>query len=155
MFYIFSLSDDGISPLAPPRNRNRQDTELNDDSSHLNSQSIQPASNGLPPTPKVHMGACFSKVFNYIALCNRAIKYLWFSLYRKFKVLIINLRCSMAALFGLIVLLLGFILRLIINIYWLEQMKEYIRSISMKSMKTQWIYCILDRQFGCLLSRMC
>ncbi|XP_078000987.1 mitogen-activated protein kinase kinase kinase kinase 3-like isoform X2 [Glandiceps talaboti] len=23
-----------------------------------------PASNGLPPTPKVHMGACFSKVFN-------------------------------------------------------------------------------------------
>ncbi|XP_053684534.1 mitogen-activated protein kinase kinase kinase kinase 3 isoform X1 [Sabethes cyaneus] len=24
----------------------------------------RPASNGLPPTPKVHMGACFSKVFN-------------------------------------------------------------------------------------------
>jgi len=24
----------------------------------------QPMSNGLPPTPKVHMGACFSKVFN-------------------------------------------------------------------------------------------
>ncbi|XP_038570615.1 mitogen-activated protein kinase kinase kinase kinase 3-like isoform X1 [Micropterus salmoides] len=24
----------------------------------------KPASNGLPPTPKVHMGACFSKVFN-------------------------------------------------------------------------------------------
>ncbi|CAB1312801.1 unnamed protein product [Coregonus sp. 'balchen'] len=25
---------------------------------------IKPISNGLPPTPKVHMGACFSKVFN-------------------------------------------------------------------------------------------
>ena len=61
MFYIFSLSDDGISPLAPPRNRNRQDTEVNEDSSHLN--SVQPASNGLPPAPKVHMGACFSKVY--------------------------------------------------------------------------------------------
>jgi CNH domain len=24
----------------------------------------RPVSNGLPPTPKVHMGACFSKVFN-------------------------------------------------------------------------------------------
>jgi len=24
----------------------------------------KPISNGLPPTPKVHMGACFSKVFN-------------------------------------------------------------------------------------------
>uniref|UniRef100_A0AAR2IPP6 Mitogen-activated protein kinase kinase kinase kinase n=1 Tax=Pygocentrus nattereri TaxID=42514 RepID=A0AAR2IPP6_PYGNA len=26
--------------------------------------STKPLSNGLPPTPKVHMGACFSKVFN-------------------------------------------------------------------------------------------
>uniref|UniRef100_A0AAY5EWL2 Mitogen-activated protein kinase kinase kinase kinase n=1 Tax=Electrophorus electricus TaxID=8005 RepID=A0AAY5EWL2_ELEEL len=26
--------------------------------------SSKPISNGLPPTPKVHMGACFSKVFN-------------------------------------------------------------------------------------------
>uniref|UniRef100_A0A8C7YFA0 Mitogen-activated protein kinase kinase kinase kinase n=1 Tax=Oryzias sinensis TaxID=183150 RepID=A0A8C7YFA0_9TELE len=25
---------------------------------------VKPVSNGLPPTPKVHMGACFSKVFN-------------------------------------------------------------------------------------------
>ncbi|XP_050680329.1 mitogen-activated protein kinase kinase kinase kinase 5 isoform X2 [Leptidea sinapis] len=25
---------------------------------------VRPAPNGLPPTPKVHMGACFSKVFN-------------------------------------------------------------------------------------------
>ena len=73
MFYFFSFSDVGISPLAPPRNRNRQDTEVNDDSSHLNSQSIQPASNGLPPTPKVHMGACFSKVSKYSGLRNRVI----------------------------------------------------------------------------------
>ncbi|XP_061915530.1 mitogen-activated protein kinase kinase kinase kinase 3-like isoform X6 [Entelurus aequoreus] len=28
------------------------------------SASKKPSSNGLPPTPKVHMGACFSKVFN-------------------------------------------------------------------------------------------
>ncbi|XP_028325307.1 mitogen-activated protein kinase kinase kinase kinase 3-like isoform X5 [Gouania willdenowi] len=27
-------------------------------------KEVSPVSNGLPPTPKVHMGACFSKVFN-------------------------------------------------------------------------------------------
>ncbi|XP_060571002.1 mitogen-activated protein kinase kinase kinase kinase 3-like [Ruditapes philippinarum] len=27
-------------------------------------KTLRPVSNGLPPTPKVHMGACFSKVFN-------------------------------------------------------------------------------------------
>ncbi|XP_034007852.1 mitogen-activated protein kinase kinase kinase kinase 3-like isoform X12 [Trematomus bernacchii] len=27
-------------------------------------KDVPPISNGLPPTPKVHMGACFSKVFN-------------------------------------------------------------------------------------------
>ncbi|XP_024152692.1 mitogen-activated protein kinase kinase kinase kinase 3 isoform X2 [Oryzias melastigma] len=27
-------------------------------------KDVVPVSNGLPPTPKVHMGACFSKVFN-------------------------------------------------------------------------------------------
>ena len=32
--------------------------------SKLNSACPRPISNGLPPTPKVHMGACFSKVFN-------------------------------------------------------------------------------------------
>lgn len=62
MIFVVMFLDDGLSPLAPPRNKNRQETEENDDNSHLNSQSIQPASNGLPPTPKVHMGACFSKV---------------------------------------------------------------------------------------------
>ncbi|KAL5009247.1 hypothetical protein ScPMuIL_014828 [Solemya velum] len=29
-----------------------------------NHNTHRPVSNGLPPTPKVHMGACFSKVFN-------------------------------------------------------------------------------------------
>ncbi|KAL6462111.1 hypothetical protein MHYP_G00302560 [Metynnis hypsauchen] len=39
-----------LSSTAPPR-RDRKDIP-------------KPLSNGLPPTPKVHMGACFSKVFN-------------------------------------------------------------------------------------------
>merc|ERR1711884_696318 len=30
----------------------------------IQQQQQQPISNGLPPTPKVHMGACFSKIFN-------------------------------------------------------------------------------------------
>ncbi|MBN3282446.1 M4K3 kinase, partial [Polyodon spathula] len=37
----------------PPAVPLRKDKEL-----------LKPLSNGLPPTPKVHMGACFSKVFN-------------------------------------------------------------------------------------------
>lgn len=39
-------------PQAPPRKHRRRHTPP------------RPPSNGLPPTPKVHMGACFSKVFN-------------------------------------------------------------------------------------------
>ncbi|KFV87452.1 Mitogen-activated protein kinase kinase kinase kinase 3, partial [Struthio camelus australis] len=31
---------------------------------HTLKHAAKPISNGLPPTPKVHMGACFSKVFN-------------------------------------------------------------------------------------------
>ena len=65
MLNYYSFIDDDISPLAPPRNRNRQDAEEVEDSSNPNSQSMQPASNGLPPTPKVHMGACFSKVSKF------------------------------------------------------------------------------------------
>ncbi|KAL0860114.1 hypothetical protein ABMA27_010422 [Loxostege sticticalis] len=41
------------APLVPPRRRVRR--------AHT---PPRPAPNGLPPTPKVHMGACFSKVFN-------------------------------------------------------------------------------------------
>ncbi|XP_076262755.1 MAP4K3-like protein hppy isoform X3 [Rhynchophorus ferrugineus] len=39
-------------PPVPPRKHRRRHTPP------------RPPSNGLPPTPKVHMGACFSKVFN-------------------------------------------------------------------------------------------
>lgn len=39
-------------PVPPKRSHRRRHTPP------------RPISNGLPPTPKVHMGACFSKVFN-------------------------------------------------------------------------------------------
>ncbi|XP_037292890.1 mitogen-activated protein kinase kinase kinase kinase 5 isoform X3 [Manduca sexta] len=41
-----------VPPVPPRRSRARRHTPP------------RPAPNGLPPTPKVHMGACFSKVFN-------------------------------------------------------------------------------------------
>ncbi|KAK6622640.1 hypothetical protein RUM43_008482 [Polyplax serrata] len=44
------LSD---TPPVPPRRRDKKWQT-----------PPRPVSNGLPPTPKVHMGACFSKVFN-------------------------------------------------------------------------------------------
>ncbi|GFS71612.1 hypothetical protein NPIL_620412 [Nephila pilipes] len=40
-------------PEVPPRPKEKKKTT-----------PPRPVSNGLPPTPKVHMGACFSKVFN-------------------------------------------------------------------------------------------
>ena len=46
------------SPLAPPRRRERTSSQKRATS------PPRATSNGLPPTPKVHMGACFSKVFN-------------------------------------------------------------------------------------------
>ncbi|XP_043482268.1 mitogen-activated protein kinase kinase kinase kinase 5 isoform X2 [Leptopilina heterotoma] len=50
-----SISPDLLSdtPPVPPRRRDRK-----------RHTPPRPISNGLPPTPKVHMGACFSKVFN-------------------------------------------------------------------------------------------
>ncbi|XP_050517082.1 mitogen-activated protein kinase kinase kinase kinase 5 isoform X10 [Diabrotica virgifera virgifera] len=45
-------SDMVTCPPVPPRKHRRRHTPP------------RPPSNGLPPTPKVHMGACFSKVFN-------------------------------------------------------------------------------------------
>jgi len=42
-------------PSRPPRRRERKKSSP---------PSPKLTSNGLPPTPKVHMGACFSKVFN-------------------------------------------------------------------------------------------
>lgn len=52
--------DDNPPPVVPPRKKMNKDRE--GDSSSV----PRPVStcNGLPPTPKVHMGACFSKVFN-------------------------------------------------------------------------------------------
>jgi len=46
------------SPNAPPRRRDRTSSQKRATS------PPKATSNGLPPTPKVHMGACFSKVFN-------------------------------------------------------------------------------------------
>ncbi|XP_067130068.1 mitogen-activated protein kinase kinase kinase kinase 3-like isoform X2 [Centruroides vittatus] len=42
-----------VPPEVPPRRKDRKKYT-----------PPRPVSNGLPPTPKVHMGACFSKVFN-------------------------------------------------------------------------------------------
>uniref|UniRef100_A0A8C5EJE0 Mitogen-activated protein kinase kinase kinase kinase n=1 Tax=Gouania willdenowi TaxID=441366 RepID=A0A8C5EJE0_GOUWI len=53
-------------PKLPPHRR----SSLGNDEPHVSSSLTcfclfqKPVSNGLPPTPKVHMGACFSKVFN-------------------------------------------------------------------------------------------
>lgn len=46
---------DPSAPSRPPRRRERKKSTP---------PSPKLTSNGLPPTPKVHMGACFSKVFN-------------------------------------------------------------------------------------------
>merc|ERR1719427_1629129 len=46
------------SPQAPRRRRERTSSQKRATS------PPKATSNGLPPTPKVHMGACFSKVFN-------------------------------------------------------------------------------------------
>jgi hypothetical protein len=46
------LSD---TPPVPPRRREKK-----------RHTPPRPVSNGLPPTPKVHMGACFSKVIIFI-----------------------------------------------------------------------------------------
>ncbi|KAH9374611.1 hypothetical protein HPB48_016654 [Haemaphysalis longicornis] len=58
---VMTRSHDGAGsrPEAPPRKKEKR-------RSHLvpNVPQQKPVSNGLPPTPKVHMGACFSKVFN-------------------------------------------------------------------------------------------
>ncbi|XP_075987523.1 MAP4K3-like protein hppy isoform X2 [Anticarsia gemmatalis] len=47
------VSEAGTPPVPPRRSRSRR--------AHSPARA---APNGLPPTPKVHMGACFSKVFN-------------------------------------------------------------------------------------------
>ena len=72
--YLF-LDDGSNSPKAPPRSRRDRSNRRSSPTSMMSSSAIsssstlssepvkpQPMSNGLPPTPKVHMGACFSKV---------------------------------------------------------------------------------------------
>ena len=54
--------EESALPLAPPRNRSQQESDNDLENSQISNSALQPASNGLPPTPKVHMGACFSKV---------------------------------------------------------------------------------------------
>lgn len=44
------INNQDTCPPVPPRKHRRRHTPP------------RPPSNGLPPTPKVHMGACFSKV---------------------------------------------------------------------------------------------
>ncbi|XP_042226305.1 mitogen-activated protein kinase kinase kinase kinase 5-like isoform X10 [Homarus americanus] len=46
--------DGSGTPPVPPRRKDKR----------RHNTPPRPQSNGLPPTPKVHMGACFSKVFN-------------------------------------------------------------------------------------------
>ncbi|XP_072546158.1 mitogen-activated protein kinase kinase kinase kinase 3 isoform X1 [Salminus brasiliensis] len=53
----------GVSPAQQNGERERQST-LPTIPSRKSKDIPKPISNGLPPTPKVHMGACFSKVFN-------------------------------------------------------------------------------------------
>ncbi|CAL8080177.1 unnamed protein product [Orchesella dallaii] len=49
----------GLPPVPPPRTRVEKKNKHED-----NGSPPRLVSNGLPPTPKVHMGACFMKVFN-------------------------------------------------------------------------------------------
>jgi hypothetical protein len=54
--YLSRRLNGRTSPHAPPRRRERTS------SSKRATSPPKATSNGLPPTPKVHMGACFSKV---------------------------------------------------------------------------------------------
>ena len=66
---MFLFTENGSNPQAPPRRaeRGRQRPSKSPPPPPTSTSSTTkdaPISNGLPPTPKVHMGACFSKVFN-------------------------------------------------------------------------------------------
>uniref|UniRef100_A0A3Q3ML73 Mitogen-activated protein kinase kinase kinase kinase n=1 Tax=Mastacembelus armatus TaxID=205130 RepID=A0A3Q3ML73_9TELE len=61
-FYTFVFDQMKFDPPL------RKETEAHHEETSYSPQCLlphqKPVSNGLPPTPKVHMGACFSKVFN-------------------------------------------------------------------------------------------
>ncbi|XP_041420325.1 mitogen-activated protein kinase kinase kinase kinase 3 isoform X7 [Xenopus laevis] len=60
----FHLNGDKESSLLSQQNESHNSKSLNLPTRKEKKDVPKPISNGLPPTPKVHMGACFSKVFN-------------------------------------------------------------------------------------------
>ncbi|XP_055569239.1 mitogen-activated protein kinase kinase kinase kinase 3 isoform X5 [Falco biarmicus] len=58
---VTSVQLNGEKEGSPHQQNEVRDTDF---SRKEKKELLKPLSNGLPPTPKVHMGACFSKVFN-------------------------------------------------------------------------------------------
>ncbi|KAM7118788.1 mitogen-activated protein kinase kinase kinase kinase 3 isoform X5 [Ciconia boyciana] len=58
---VTSVQLNGEREGSPHQQNDARDTNF---SRKEKKEILKPISNGLPPTPKVHMGACFSKVFN-------------------------------------------------------------------------------------------
>ncbi|NWY39400.1 M4K3 kinase, partial [Sylvia atricapilla] len=58
---VTSVQLNGEREELPHQQSEARDTSF---SRREKKEMLKPISNGLPPTPKVHMGACFSKVFN-------------------------------------------------------------------------------------------
>uniref|UniRef100_A0A663E5T7 Mitogen-activated protein kinase kinase kinase kinase n=1 Tax=Aquila chrysaetos chrysaetos TaxID=223781 RepID=A0A663E5T7_AQUCH len=58
---VTSVQLNGERDGSPHQQNEARDTNF---SRKEKKEILKPISNGLPPTPKVHMGACFSKVFN-------------------------------------------------------------------------------------------
>ncbi|NXO44156.1 M4K3 kinase, partial [Locustella ochotensis] len=58
---VTSVQLNGEKEELPHQQNEARDTNF---SRKEKKEMLKPISNGLPPTPKVHMGACFSKVFN-------------------------------------------------------------------------------------------
>ncbi|XP_010560733.1 PREDICTED: mitogen-activated protein kinase kinase kinase kinase 3 isoform X6 [Haliaeetus leucocephalus] len=58
---VTSVQLNGEREGSPHQQNEARDTTF---SRKEKKEILKPISNGLPPTPKVHMGACFSKVFN-------------------------------------------------------------------------------------------
>ncbi|NXO71429.1 M4K3 kinase, partial [Phainopepla nitens] len=58
---VTSVQLNGEREEQPHQQNEARDTNF---SRREKKEILKPISNGLPPTPKVHMGACFSKVFN-------------------------------------------------------------------------------------------
>ncbi|NXT57208.1 M4K3 kinase, partial [Pluvianellus socialis] len=58
---VNSVQLNGEREGSPHQQNEARDTNF---SRKEKKEILKPISNGLPPTPKVHMGACFSKVFN-------------------------------------------------------------------------------------------